>query len=380
MSFAPAAAATDPPFNGADTLPFLSRMRSRPGRRSVKMMLPLGRNARLHGTSRLLMSVVTLNGGVARYGARVCSGNAGVLSGFSVGRESIGLPACLTTHGICAASDTGSARLNRSPKYLFMRSPSISSHYMMAVVLTGRRLFAFAIFLSATLLFMVQPLAAKILLPVLGGSPAVWSTCLVFFQAVLLIGYLYAHGLSTRVPIRWQRAVHLGVLILAGITLAMPMDIGEPGDAAPRWWLLRALASSVGLPFFALSATAPLLQQWFSRTSDPNAKDPYFLYAASNGGSLIGLLGYLLVEPVATRSVQVTGWAVGFWIVAALIAACAYAGGVGNVGRVGRVGNVSRVGRARTKNPEPEPSTQNPEPRTRVLWVVLALVPSALLL
>ena len=89
---------------------------------------------------------------------------------------------------------------------------------MMAVVLTGRRLFAFAIFLSATLLFMVQPLAAKILLPVLGGSPAVWSTCLVFFQAVLLIGYLYAHGLSTRVPIRWQRAVHLGVLILAGIT------------------------------------------------------------------------------------------------------------------------------------------------------------------
>ena len=240
---------------------------------------------------------------------------------------------------------------------------------MMAVVLTGRRLFALAIFLSATLLFMVQPLAAKILLPVLGGSPAVWSTCLVFFQAVLLIGYGYAHALSTRVPIGWQRPVHLGVLVVAGITLAMPMEIGEPGDAAPRWWLLRALASSVGLPFFALSATAPLLQQWFSRTSDPNARDPYFLYAASNGGSLIGLLGYLIVEPVATRSVQVTGWAAGFWVVAALIAACAYAAGVGRVG-------------ARTKNREPEPGTRNVEPgtRNRVLWVVLALVPSALLL
>jgi hypothetical protein len=249
---------------------------------------------------------------------------------------------------------------------------------MMAVVLTGRRLFAFAIFLSATLLFMVQPLAAKILLPVLGGSPAVWSTCLVFFQAVLLIGYLYAHGLSTRVPIGWQRPVHLGVLIVAGITLAMPMEIGEPGDAAPRWWLLRALASSVGLPFFALSATAPLLQQWFSRTSDPNARDPYFLYAASNGGSLIGLLGYLLVEPLATRSVQVTGWAVGFWGVAALIAACAYVGGAGRVGGVGRVGRVGRVGKDAREGRVGV--VGHVGMRTRVLWVVLALVPSALLL
>src|SRR5688500_8945865 len=190
------------------------------------------------------------------------------------------------------------------------------------IISTVPRLFALAIFFSATLLFMVQPLVGKILLPVLGGSPAVWSTCLVFFQGVLLIGYLYAHALSTRVPAGWQRPVHIVVLALAALTLVMPLEVGEPGDAGPRWWLLRALASHVGLPFFALSATAPLLQQWFSRTDDPKATDPYFLYAASNAGSLLGLLGYLLVEPLATRSVQLTGWAVGFSLVGALIATC----------------------------------------------------------
>src|SRR5438094_4847238 len=143
------------------------------------------------------------------------------------------------------------------------------------------RLFACAIFFSATLLFMVQPLEGKILLPVLGGSPAVWSTCIVFFQAVLLLGYLYAHALSTRVPRRWQGAIHVCVLIVASLLLPMPIEIGEPGGADPRWWVLRVLARTVGLPFFALSATAPLLQQWFSHTNDPKARAPYFLYAVS---------------------------------------------------------------------------------------------------
>ncbi|HUP40434.1 MAG TPA: hypothetical protein VM115_09970, partial [Vicinamibacterales bacterium] len=252
-------------------------------------------------------------------------------------------------------------------------------------MLTGRRLFAITIFLSAALLFMVQPLAAKILLPVLGGSPAVWSTCLVFFQGVLLIGYLYAHALSTRVPTRWQRPLHIVVLALAALTLVMPMEIGEPGDAAPRWWLLRALASHVGLPFFALSATAPLLQQWFSRTDDPKATDPYFLYAASNAGSLLGLLGYLLVEPLATRSVQLTGWAIGFSLVGALIATCGYlsagrVAGVGGVGRVGRVGRVGNVGGVGTRKPERGTRNLEPGTRNRVIWILLALVPSALLL
>ena len=251
-------------------------------------------------------------------------------------------------------------------------------------------LFTLAIFFSATLLFMVQPIVAKILLPVLGGSPAVWSTCLVFFQGVLLLGYVYAHLLSKYVPLRWQQTAHVGMLIAASVMLPMPIDIGEPGAAIPRLWLIRALAVNVGIPFFALSATAPLLQQWFSRTNNPEAADPYFLYAASNAGSLLGLLGYLLVEPAATRSHQVLGWSVAFWAVAALIAACAYLGRVGGVGREGRVGGVGREGRVgrvggagkRTENREPRTRTQNPGPRTqnRLLWISLALVPSALLL
>jgi spermidine synthase len=242
-----------------------------------------------------------------------------------------------------------------------------------------KQLFTLAIFFSATLLFMVQPLVAKILLPVLGGSPAVWSTCVLFFQAVLLLGYLYAHALSTRVSPLWQRTIHVLVLIAASVTLLLPAQIGSPGDADPLPWLLGALVRSVGLPFFALSATAPLLQHWFSRTGDPKAKDPYFLYAASNAGSLLGLLGYLLVEPLAARSSQILGWSVGFWAVAALISTCVYrAGYVGNVVRVGkRTGTGTGTG---TRNPEPAPSTQNPAPRTYLLWLVLALVPSALLL
>ena len=146
----------------------------------------------------------------------------------------------------------------------------------MAVDAVSLGLFTLAIFLSATLLFMVQPLTGKILLPVLGGSPAVWSTCMVFFQAVLLLGYLYAHALSSRVAPRWQWLVHAGVLLAASTVLPLPVDVGEPGAADPRWWALRVLAATVGLPFFALSATAPLLQHWFSRTSDPRARDPVF--------------------------------------------------------------------------------------------------------
>ncbi len=226
-------------------------------------------------------------------------------------------------------------------------------------------LFAVAIFFSATLLFMVQPLAGKILLPVLGGSPAVWSTCIVFFQAVLLLGYVYAHALSTRVARRWQRPVHVGVLIIASITLPLSIEIGEPGGADPRWWVLRALASTVGLPFFALSATAPLLQRWFSQTNDPRAKDPYFLYSASNAGSLLGLLAYLLVEPVATRSVQASGWSVGFWALAALVAGCGYA----SLRRELRTRDDVRLGVGSAVSLS-----------QRALWIVLALVPSVLLL
>lgn len=228
------------------------------------------------------------------------------------------------------------------------------------------RLFAAAIFGSAVLLFVVQPLAGKILLPVLGGSPTVWSTCLVFFQTVLLVGYLYAHAVSTWVPRPWQGLVHLGVLIAASITLPLSIEIGAPGEADPRWWTLRALAGTVGVPLFALSATAPLLQRWFSRTDDPSAGDPYFLYGTSNAGSLLGLLAYPFVEPLTARSDQAAIWSVGFWGVAVLIAACGYTG-------VRR--SPPEAGEARAGSPA-APVTMS----RRALWIALAAVPSALLI
>jgi len=226
-----------------------------------------------------------------------------------------------------------------------------------------RRLFAFAIFASATLLFLVQPLSGKILLPVLGGSPAVWSSCMVFFQAVLLLGYVYAHVLSSRVPAHWQPWVHGSVLLGATLLLPMPIAVGEPGAGDPRWWLLRTLSIRIGLPMFALSATSPLLQQWYYRANATRGGDPYLLYAASNAGSLAGLLGYLAIEVVVTRRVQVTTWAVAFWAVAALIGTCAY------------------VGTRRSATPRPTPAAAAVVRWSdRAAWTALATVPSALLL
>ena len=228
-----------------------------------------------------------------------------------------------------------------------------------------RRLFTCSILFAAALLFMLQPLAGKVLLPVLGGSPAVWSTCLVFFQGVLLLGYLYAHVLSTRLPRAWQGLVHVSVLVAASAMLPAPTSVSDPGGADPRWWVLSVLAGTVGLPFFALSATGPLLQRWFSRTDDAAAGDPYFLYAASNAGSLLGLLAYPALEPFATRRVQMAGWAGGFWMFALLVAACAYV-------------SARRPLRQPKRAARPE-AAGIPLARSG-LWILLALVPSALLL
>jgi hypothetical protein len=240
-------------------------------------------------------------------------------------------------------------------------------------------LFLFAILFSATLLFMVQPLAGKILLPVLGGSPAVWGTCIVFFQATLFLGYLYAHALSTRVAGGWpQRLVHTGLLIAATITLPWSTVIGDPAGADPRWWVLRVLAGTIGLPFFALSATAPLLQHWFSQTNDPEAQDPYFLYAVSNAGSLVGLLAYLLLEPVATRSLQVSGWSVGFWILAALVTACGYVSARNRIIWLPPSGG--SVSAAAKPPANAGGHAMHVSASRRLLWIALATVPSALLL
>ena len=125
-------------------------------------------------------------------------------------------------------------------------------------------LFSLTILLSAALLFMVQPMFARMILPRLGGTPATWNTCLLFFQSALLVGYFYVHLTTTRLGHRNHVALHSGLLVVSMLTLPLTMPAGEPAGRNPGSWLLIAVATTVGLPFFALSTTAPLLQRWFT--------------------------------------------------------------------------------------------------------------------
>ncbi len=157
-------------------------------------------------------------------------------------------------------------------------------------------LFSLTLFLSAALLFTVEPMFAKMVLPRLGGAPAVWNACLVFYQAALLAGYLYAHLSLKWLGPRRQAVLHLALLGLAWIVLPIRVAQGwlPPATTFPAPWLWMLLAVSLGLPFLAVSASAPMLQAWFARTRRPAGRDPYFLYAASNLGSLLALLAYPL--------------------------------------------------------------------------------------
>lgn len=224
-----------------------------------------------------------------------------------------------------------------------------------------------AVTLGAGLLFIVQPLLGKTMLPLLGGGPAVWNTCMVFFQVTLLGGYLYAH-LLTRVGSRLrQLIIHAGVLLAATVMLPLGLPEGwsPPAADAPTGWLLLALAASVGGPFFVLSSSAPLLQSWFAGTSHRSSSDPYFLYAAGNAGSLLALLGYpLVVEPLLTLSSQRHWWSLGYLIFGALALLCGVLSWMGAAGD--RRTNVS--GTAPLDWP------------TRLRWLLFAFVPSSLML
>ncbi len=197
--------------------------------------------------------------------------------------------------------------------------------------------FSATLFVSATLLFLVQPMVGKMILPQLGGTPAVWNTCMVFFQAVLLVGYGYTHLLTTTQPTKRQVMIHCGLLILPFVLFRLPFELGNwepPTDINPIFHLMAKLTLMVGLPFMAVSTTAPLLQKWFIHTDDPAAKDPYFLYGASNFGSMLGLAAYpTLVEPwlpvapgenESTIQTQVHLWTLGYAIFVALVVGCAY--------------------------------------------------------
>jgi hypothetical protein len=223
--------------------------------------------------------------------------------------------------------------------------------------------FAVAIFLNAALLFAVQPMFTKMVLPLLGGSPAIWNTCLLFFQTALLGGYLYAH-LTTRMwTPRRQAMVHIALLLVALVLL--PIHVPEawshpPGTAAPIPWLLGLLTVSLGLPFLLLAAGAPMMQRWFASTRHPAAENPYFLYAASNLGSFTALLAYpFVIEPRLPLSQQSVSWLEFYYALVVLIAGC----GVGawylrqkGDGRRERGEDVSL--RPREESPEHEPKAE----------------------
>jgi spermidine synthase len=233
--------------------------------------------------------------------------------------------------------------------------------------------FALSMFASATLLFLVEPMMARMLLPLLGGTPAVWNTCLVFFQLALLAGYMYAHAAMRWMGRRTQTVVHLAVVTAA--LLFLPLHIADrmqPAQKNPVQWILITLAATVGLPFLALSASTPILQKWFAQTSHKSAADPYFLYAASNAGSLVGLLGYpLLIEPLLPLSLQSRSWSLAYAGLLAMTAICA--------ALAWRTQAVEAV-KAHQDTARDEAQDQAPAWRTRARWVALAFVPSSLML
>jgi hypothetical protein len=189
-------------------------------------------------------------------------------------------------------------------------------------------LFAATLFVSAALLFWVEPLVAKLLLPLLGGAPSVWNTCLLFFQTLLLAGYAYALFASRRLTTGQQAAAQIALLSVAALALPVAISASAvqsvPREGDPAWWLLGRLFATVGLPFFALSTLGPLLQKWFSATGHEQARDPYFLYAASNAGSLAALVGFpVALEPLLPLARQGRLWAFLYGALVLLVAACA---------------------------------------------------------
>lgn len=218
-------------------------------------------------------------------------------------------------------------------------------------------------------MFILQPLFGKILLPLLGGSPAVWNTCMVFYQSLLFLGYWYAHRVTQDLPPRWQIPLHLSIIALSffALPLALPEQTIPPTDSNPSLWLLKTLSLSIGLPFFVLSTTSPLLQKWFAQIGHSTSHDPYYLYATSNTGSLIALLSYpFILEPALGLNLQKTYWGIGYGILCVLIGICAW---------TLSKNQVTDYSEQYEKTPVEMPSVY-----TQLHWLLLAFVPSSLLL
>lgn len=228
--------------------------------------------------------------------------------------------------------------------------------------------FSATLFVSAFLIFAVQPMVSKMLLPLLGGSPSVWNTAMVFFQGMLLAGYAYAHFIAKVLPLKFQALMHLALLLVftSVLPLALPSDAAPPEQSGQATWQLMIMLTCVGGPFFVLAASAPLFQHWFSASGHEDAENPYFLYAVSNVGSMVSLLGYpLIVEPFLGLHEQTMAWFGGYGVLIALTAACAWLvrNGVKPVAPL--AAGEDRV--AITW-------------KSRLIWIALSFIPSSLML
>jgi hypothetical protein len=235
-------------------------------------------------------------------------------------------------------------------------------------------LYALSVFFGAFLLFQVQPLAGKYILPWFGGGPGVWTTCLLFFQTVLLFGYAYAHVSSTRLKPRQQAWLHLALLSFALLTLPIIPSTGwkPTGSEEPIGRILLLLTVTLGLPYFVLSATGPLLQRWFTQTNP--GRSPYRLYALSNVGSLLALISYpFYFENAFTRRVQALAWSGGLVLFTLLCGLCAWR--LRNTAIRGDDGNIAASGSNSDLPADPKPSLG-----TRTLWLVFPALASILLI
>jgi hypothetical protein len=230
-------------------------------------------------------------------------------------------------------------------------------------------------------MFWLEPMFAKMILPILGGTSSVWTTCIAFYQLALLGGYVYGHVAIKWLGVKRQSIFHL--VLLWSALIVLPIGIAEgltpPASSNPMFWVFLLLLTTVGLPFFVISSTAPVLQKWFSTTVHPSAKDPYFLYSTSNLGSMVGLLAYpFLVEPYLTLKTHSNIWAGCYALMAVLISGCAISSwrssgkGAQHPGLI--VDTNVRIEPSITENSEALKNSQ------RIRWVLLAFAPSSLLL
>ena len=230
-------------------------------------------------------------------------------------------------------------------------------------------LFGTAIFAGAALLFAVEPMVAKMLLPYFGGTAAVWAVSLVFFQAALLGGYAFAHYSVQVAGVRRQVLLQLALLLppFAALPIAVSGHFASATGGAPALRLLLALCVAAGLPFFVVTTASPVLQRWFAAMGEPGSRDPYFLYAAGNVGSMLALLAYpFLIEPRLTLAQQAHLWTVGYSVFVILAAVCGW--------------RVLAAGETTAAIAVPRAPSARIGGVTAVRWVALAALPSSLIL